>query len=512
MPGLRLYVLAGSFMSTAKKPPNSTGTPFVGHLLQFRREPLRLLSDLAGQHGDVVRFKMGPRTIYLINNPEYIKDVLVTNNRNFVKSRGLEMAKKFLGEGLLTSEGEFHRRQRRLTQPAFHRERINAYGEVMVDYADRMSERWQDGQTVNIAQEMMRLTLAIVGKTLFDADIEDEATEIGAALTDVMQLFERITSPFAALLELLPLPSNRRWLKAKERLDSTMYRIINQHRATDVDRGDLLSMLLMAQDEEGDGSGMTDQQLRDEAMTLFVAGHETTANALTWTWYLLSQHPDVEAKLHDEIDTLLAGELPKPDDFARLNYTEMVLTEAMRLYPPAWTLGRRALNDYRVGQYVIPANSIVLMSPWVMHHDARYFPEPFKFDPDRWKPEAREARPKFSYFPFGGGPRVCIGEQFAWMEGVLLIATIAQRWKMQLEPDQVIKPKPMITLRPAGGMRMQLTRRAEVLARNKSAFSSYGARDAALEEARAIVRNHVPKERSLVDELIEERRIEVERE
>lgn len=484
----------------------------VGHLLDFRREPLKLLSDLSEQHGDVVRFKMGPRTIYLINNPEYIKDVLVTNNRNFVKSRGLEMAKKFLGEGLLTSEGEFHRRQRRLTQPAFHRERINAYAEVMVEYADKLSARWHDHETVNIHQEMLRLTLAIVGKTLFDADVEDEATEIGAALTDVMQLFERITSPFAALLELLPLPSNRRWLKAKERLDSTMYRIINEHRATGVDRGDLLSMLMMSRDDEEDGGSMTDQQLRDEAMTLFVAGHETTANALTWSWYLLSQHPEVEAKLHDELESVLAGELPKPADFARLKYTEMILAESMRLYPPAWTLGRRALSDYSVGKFIVPADSIVLMSPWVTHHDARFYPEPFKFDPERWTTETRESRPKFSYFPFGGGPRVCIGEQFAWMEGVLLIAAIAQRWKMRLEPGQLIKPKPMITLRPADGMRMELTRRAEELSRNERGSSARVVSDVALEQARAMIRDHVPAERSLVAELIEERRMEVERE
>ncbi len=454
-------------MSQTLAPPSSVGKPLVGHLLKFRRNPLKLLTELADQHGDVVRFKMGPRNIYLINNPEYIKDVLVTNNRNFVKSRGLEMAKKFLGEGLLTSEGEFHRRQRRLTQPAFHRQRINAYAEVMVEYASRARERWQDGQALNIAQEMMQLTLAIVGKTLFDANVEDEATEIGAALTDVMQLFERITSPFAALLEMLPLPSNRRWMEAKERLDSTMYRIINEHRATGVDRGDLLSMLLLAQDEEGDGSSMNDEQLRDEAMTLFVAGHETTANALTWTWYLLSQHPKVEAKLHEEIDSVLAGELPKPDDFARLRYTEMVLAEAMRLYPPAWTLGRRALNDYRIGQYVVPADSIVLMSPWVMHHDARFYPEPYKFDPERWTVEARESRPKFAYFPFGGGPRVCIGEQFASMEGVLLIATIAQQWKMRLAPDQRVEPKPMITLRPKYGMRLVLQSRRRPVAQNE---------------------------------------------
>lgn len=440
-------------MPTANKPPASPGKPFLGHLIDFRRNPLTFLDALA-KRGDVVRFKMGPQQIYLLNHPDYIRDVLVTNNRNFVKSRGLEMAKKFLGESLLTSEGDFHRRQRRLAQPAFHRQRINAYAEVMTEYAVKTRKRWRADETLDISQEMMRLTLGIVGKTLFDADVESEASEIGAALTQVMQLFERITNPLAALLDKLPLPSNLRWLKAKQRLDSTIYRIIKEHRASDVDRGDLLSMLLIAQDEEGDGGSMTDAQVRDEAMTLFVAGHETTANALTWTWYLLSQHPDVESKLHDEIDDVLAGAIPTADDVAKLRYTEMVLAESMRLYPPAWTMGRRALSDYQVGGFVIPANSIVLMSQWVMHHDARYFHDPFKFDPDRWTTEARESRPKFSYFPFGGGPRVCIGEQFAWMEGVLLIATIARRWKMRLKPGHVVEPKPMITLRPKYGMRM----------------------------------------------------------
>lgn len=434
-------------------PPGSSGKPFVGHLIDFRRDPLTFLDALA-KRGDVVRFKMGPQQIYLLNHPDYIRDVLVTNNRNFVKSRGLEMAKKFLGESLLTSEGEFHRRQRRLAQPAFHRQRINAYAAVMTEYAVKTRQRWRADETLDISQEMMRLTLGIVGKTLFDADVESEASEIGAALTQVMQLFERITNPLAGLLDKLPLPSNLRWLKAKQRLDATIYRIIDEHRSSGVDRGDLLSMLLMAQDEEGDGGSMTDTQLRDEAMTLFVAGHETTANALTWTWYLLSQHPDIETKLHEELDEVLAGAIPTVDDVAKLRYTEMVLAESMRLYPPAWTMGRRALSDYQVGGFVIPANSIVLMSQWVMHHDARYFRDPFKFDPERWTPIERESRPKFSYFPFGGGPRVCIGEQFAWMEGVLLIATIAQQWKMRLEPGHVVEPKPMITLRPKYGMRM----------------------------------------------------------
>jgi cytochrome P450 len=441
-------------VQTVASPPSSLGKPFVGHLLDFRRDPPKLLSHLAREYGDIVHFKLGPQDIYLLNHPDFIRDVLVTNNRNFVKSRGLEMAKKFLGESLLTSEGEFHRRQRRLAQPAFHRQRINAYAEVMTGHASRTRERWQDGSTLDIWQEMMRLTLAIVGTTLFDADVESEAPEIGKALTDVMQLFERITNPLSGLLDKLPLPANIRWLKAKARLDSTIYRVINERRASGQDRGDLLSMLLLAQDEEGDGGSMTDQQLRDEAMTLFVAGHETTANALTWTWYLLSQHPDVEAKMHNEIDTVLAGKLPTAADVSRLRYTEMVFAEAMRMYPPAWVLGRRVLTDYQIGPYVVPARAIVLMSPWVMHHDPRFFPNPYKFDPERWTTEAREGRPKFCYFPFGGGPRVCIGEQFAWMEGALLIATIAQRWKMRLTPDQRVEPKAMITLRPRYGMRM----------------------------------------------------------
>jgi cytochrome P450 len=439
---------------SVKVPPSNPGKPIVGNLIEFRRDPLKLLLDSAREHGDVVHLKFGPQDVYLFNHPDYIRDVLVTNSRNFHKSRGLQVAKKFLGESLLTSEGEFHRRQRRLAQPAFHRQRINAYAAVMADYGARAAGRWSRGETLDISQEMMRLTLAVVGKTLFDADVESEASEIGAALTDVMQLFKRITNPFSALLDKLPLPSNFRWLKAKERLDSTIHRIIDERRASGEDRGDLLSMLLLAQDEEGDGGSMDNTQLRDEAMTLFIAGHETTANALTWTWYLLSQHPEVEARLHKEIDSVLGGRLPGADDVARLTYTEMVFAESMRMYPPAWTLGRRALTDYQVGEYIIPANSIILMSPWVTQHDARFFPEPFKFDPERWTTEARESRPKFSYFPFGGGPRVCIGEQFAWMEGVLLIATIARQWKLRLAPGHPVDTKPMVTLRPRYGMKM----------------------------------------------------------
>jgi cytochrome P450 len=414
---------------------------------------------LTERYGDLVYFEFGPQPMFLVNNPDYIRDVLVTHNRKFMKSEGLQRAKRLLGEGLLTSEGEFHLRQRRLAQPAFHRQRIAGYAATMVEYAARACDRWRAGETRDIAREMMRLTLAIAGKTLFDANVEGEADEIGKALTTTFELFNTLTLPFRQLLERLPLPASKRFLKARERLDATIYRIINERRASGEDRGDLLSMLIAARDEEGDGSGMTDEQLRDEAMTIFLAGHETTANALTWTWYLLSQHPEIEARFHAEVDDVLKGALPTAEDFPRLRYTEMVFAEAMRLYPPAWVIGRRALEDYQIDGYKIPASSILLMSPYVTHHDARFFPDPFRFDPERWTPEARESRQKFSYFPFGGGPRLCIGESFAWMEGALVLATIAQRFRMRLAPGHPVEMQPLVTLRPKHGMRMILESR-----------------------------------------------------
>lgn len=441
-------------------PPGPKGAPVIGSLLDLRRNPVDFLMRAARAYGDIVYFKLGAQEVFLLNDPELIKDVLVTNSKNFIKSRGLQMAKAVLGEGLLTSEGEFHRRQRRLAQPAFHRQRIAGYAEVMVTYGAKLRERWHNGQTLNMAEEMMQVTLAIVAKTLFDADVESEARDIGQSLTAVMKTFNRVTLPFPQLINKLPLPSNFRFAKALQRLDSTIYRIINERRKSREDRGDLLSMLLMAQDEEGDGTGMTDKQVRDECMTLFLAGHETTANALTWTWYLLSQHPEVEAKFHDEIDSLLAGRLPNFEDVPKLKYTTMIFAEAMRLYPPAWTLGRQVLNDYPLGKFVARKGAIILMSQYVMHHTERYYPEPFQFDPERWTEEAQAARPKFSYFPFGGGSRLCIGEPFAWTEGALLLATIAQHWQMRLAAGHPVEPRPIVTLRPKYGMKMLVQKRA----------------------------------------------------
>ena len=435
-------------------PPGPRQAPLVGSLLRFRRDPLAFLLQTAQEFGDVVYYRFGRAEVYLLKNPEHIKDVFVTHQHNFVKGRGIQWAKLFLGEGLLTSEGEFHTRQRRLSQPAFHRQRIGAYAAIMVDYAQRARSRFRDGQPIAFESEMHALTLAIAGHTLFGEDMADEAAEIGAALTDVLSLFPRFALPFATLIQKLPLPSNRRFDRARARLDATVYRIIGLRRRSGEDRGDLLSMLMAVQDEEGDGSGMSDLQLRDEVMTLLLAGHETTANALCWTFYLLSQNPAAESRLFDEIDAVLDGRLPGLDDVPRLPYAERVFAESMRLFPPAWGIGRKVIADHRLGEWTLPSGALVSMSPWVTHHDARFFPEPFRFDPDRWTPEARAARPKFSYFPFGGGARQCIGEQFAWMEGVLLMATLAQRFRYRLAPGARVEPEALITLRPRGGLPM----------------------------------------------------------
>jgi cytochrome P450 len=427
--------------------------PF-SNLLAYRRNPLQFFQNLAKHYGDISRFSIGPQAAFFVNHPDLIKDILVSNHANFEKGLVLKRAKRLLGEGLLTSEGDFHRRQRRLSQPAFHRQRIASYADVMVDYALRAGERWHAGQTIDVAEEMMRLTLGIVGKTLFDADVESEAGEVGAAMTTVMELFDTLTMPFFELLSKLPLPQLRRFDAARTRLDQIIFRMVAERRNRGVDRGDLLSMLLLAQDEEGDGGNMTDQQLRDELMTIFLAGHETTANALTWTLYLLSQHPGIESSLIREIDSVIGSRNPKFSDVAELRFTEMVLSESMRLYPPVWAIGRLATVDCEIGGYFVPQKSVVVVSQYVIHRDERYYQNPLLFDPQRWIPDLRDTRPPFAYFPFGGGPRRCVGEGFAWMEGILLLATLLQRWRFRLVPDHPVALKPVVTLRPKYGMKM----------------------------------------------------------
>jgi cytochrome P450 len=437
-------------------PPGPKGRLLVGVLPEFRRDPAGFLETMARQYGDVVYLPLGRQHIYYLGHPEAIRDVLITHQNKFKKSRMLERARVLLGDGLLTSEGQHHRRQRRLVQPAFHRDRLAGYGAVMVESAAIARDRWQSGQSFDVLQEMMRLTLAIVAKTLFSTDVDSEADDIGTALTQVFDLFEVILMPFSELLEKLPLPAVRRFKRARKRLDETIYRLIAERRAHGGDRGDLLSMLLLARGDEGDeegSGGMTDVEVRDEALTLFLAGHETTADALTWAWYLLSQNPEAESKFHAELDRVLGGRLPSFEDLPHLRYTEGVFAETLRLYPPAWGIGRRALEDYQVGDFIIPARSVVLMSPHAVHRDARWFADPLVFRPERWSAED-PARPKFAYFPFGGGARVCIGERFAWMEGVLILAVLGQRWRLRLERGHPVATHARITLRPKHGMRM----------------------------------------------------------
>ncbi len=438
--------------------PSLKNKSLVGQGMTFRRDPLNFLTHLARENGDIAHFQMGAERVFLLSHPDYIRDVLVTHQANFLNARA-PLTRSLLGEGLLTSEGDFHRRQRRLSQPAFHRERIGAYATVMVNYGVRLRERWQDNQTFDVSEEMMQLMLGIVGKTLFDTDVEAETQQIGAAMKRIRELFEMPGLAHSKLLEERPLaPAARRFQKARDLLDSIIYRIIEERRRSELDHGDLISMLLCAQEENG--ARMSDEQVRDEAMTLFLAGHDTTANALTWTWYLLAQHPDVEAKLYYELEAVLAGRPPSVEDFPRLRYTEMVFSEVLRLYPPAWRIGRHVIKDYEVGDgHLIPAGSLVLLSQYVMHRDPRYFPDPERFDPERWTAKVREERPQFSYFPFGGGARRCIGEGFARTAGILLLATLAAVWRMRLSTEPHVEMQPLLTLRPKHGIQMTLQRR-----------------------------------------------------
>ncbi|MEP7212923.1 MAG: cytochrome P450 [Acidobacteriota bacterium] len=443
-----------------KRPPSVKPDLIGGHFRSFRKDATGFLTRLSAL-GDVTFFRLGPQPAYFLNDPELIRDLLVVNAHKFMKGRALQRAKTLLGEGLLTSEGEFHLRQRRMIQPAFHRTRIAEYSRSMVEFAEEASDKWHDGQTLDIDREMMHLTLRIVGKTLFSANVEDDADAVGNAMTSVSKLFNYLLLPFAEWLQKLPLPQSKRFHGARNALNSVIFGIINERRASGEDKGDLLSMLLLAQDED-DGSVMTDEQIRDEAMTLFLAGHETTANLLTFTWYLLSQNPDAEANLHSELDRVLAGRSPTLDDIPNLPCCEQVIAESMRLYPPAWGIGRLALEDHEFGGYPIPKGSLILVSPFVTQRDSRYWENAGQFIPERWAERSiKEASQRNIYFPFGGGIRRCIGESFAWTEGILLLATLAQKWTLDLDPSQKIELQPMITLRPKHGMRMQTAHRSE---------------------------------------------------
>jgi cytochrome P450 len=420
-------------------------------------DPLKYFTGIIREYGDVVGLRIFNFRILLINHPDHIEDVLVNHPRKFIKGRVLQANKRVFGRGLLTSEGDFWLRQRRLAQPAFHRARIAGYSSTMVEYTERLLHEWQDGEERDIHKEMMRLTLQIVGKTLFDADVERDAKDIGKS----MELLLELGADFRRTLfipQWLPTPTNIRQERAIRQIEKVLYRIIAEKRASGRDAGDLLSMLLAAQDD--DGSGMTDKQLRDEAITLFLAGHETTANTLSWTWWLLAQNPAVEAKFHAELRTVLAGRAPSLDDLPKLVYTNHIITESLRLYPPAWGTARTAIEDHEIAGYSVPKGSGVSFAQWTVHRDARWYDAPDEFRPERWEGDLLKPLPRFAYFPFGGGPRQCIGNTFALMETALILATIAQQFRFRLVEGHPVVPLASITLRPRHGIRAVLELRA----------------------------------------------------
>jgi cytochrome P450 len=436
-------------------PPGPKNRAGLSSLRELLRDPPGYLLRAGNTYGDVVHLQFGVFRVYLLNHPDLIKEVLVAQHKNFEKGRALQGAKRLLGQGLLTNEGEAHRRQRRIMQPLFHHQRIQQFARIMAESADEARQSWKPGQVVHMDQEMAHLTLSVTSKALFDTDLQKNP-ELEQALQDALEVFNEVSLPFAGILGKLPLPRNVRFQKAKRKLDQLIAAMIEERRADPGARADLLSMLLAAQDMEEGTGGMTDQQVRDEAVTVFLAGHDTTAGALMWTWYLLSQHPQVDQRFRAEVRDVLQGRLPGVEDVPKLRYTRAVLSESMRLYPPAWVLGRRALQATRVGGYDVPRGTIILLSQYVTHHNAKYWPDPERFDPERWLQEDDE-RPRYAYFPFGGGPRVCIGEPFAWMEAIIVLATLAQRWRFTVaQPGFQVELQPTLTLKSRHGMPMRV--------------------------------------------------------
>jgi cytochrome P450 len=446
-------------MRTNPAIPTIRGLPLVGSLFDFRDRRLELQRRLSRECGDIGMYHMGPVPVVALSAPELIQSALVENADAFVKSRGLgKFGRPIFGEGLLTSEGAFHKRQRKLLAPAFSHRRIASYAQTMAEYAEQGQWEWHDGEALDAAEEMMKITLAIVGRTLFDADVSGEAHAVGEALTDAMEYMVDSVSSLVTFPYRWPTPHNRKMHRAVARLDELVYRIIRERRAEGVDKGDVLSMLLLARDEE-DGQGMDDRQVRDEAMTLILAGHETTANALAWAWHLLTLHPSIYDRVQGELDGALAGRTPRMEDLPNLPYTLQVVKESMRLFPPAYVMGRKAIRDVEIGPYLFKRGSIVLINIFGMHHSPTYFRDPERFDPDRFELAAEKALPKGAYMPFGGGPRVCIGNHFALMEAQLILATIAQRTRFELIGEPDIEAEPLVTLRPKGGVHVRVRRR-----------------------------------------------------
>lgn len=426
---------------------------------KFRpHDPIYLFEYLGAKYGPVAHYRLGPEHIVFVNDPELIREILVVQNDNFVKERTVQRSKMVLGEGLITSEGDKHRNQRRVAQPAFHRRRISAYAETIISEASRARDHWKARDQRDISQEMMALTLEIVSQTLFGVRLNDEVREVRTAINQIIDLYHfLVVLPAAEMLVNFPVPQMRRFRKARARLDAVVQRMIENRLQSNEVHDDLLQMMLEGANVANlhDLSPSIASSLRDQVITIFLAGYETVSNAMTWTWYLLSQNPEAERRMHDHIDDVLGTRAPTFEDIPGLKPVEMVMAESMRIFPPVWAMGRKALDDFELGAYFLPRGTTVLISQWVANRNPANFPDPLHFDPSRFSPDA-PTRPRFAYFPFGAGPRQCIGESFAWMEGVLILSVIAQKWRLRLVPGHPVKPQPLITLRPKYGMQMTI--------------------------------------------------------
>ncbi len=427
-------------------------------LRAFRADPIDAVGRAAREHGDVACVSLGRYRLFVLGHPDHIKDVLVTHHRSFVKGPPLQEAKRLIGEGLLTSEGDLHRTQRRTIQPVFHHDRMLDYAGLMVERASRIADEWRPGQVVDVVDAMVLLTMSLLAKAVLDADIADEeARETARALASCLDRFTRIASPYTRLLDQIPSQENREFEEILHRFDETVARIICERSAKGADGSDVLSRLLRA-GEDAPSDSMSERQLRDEILTFMVAGHETWSNSMAWTWYALSEHPAIRERVFAEVDAVLQGRPATAADVPHLRLVQWTYLETLRLYPPAWVIGRAAAVDHEIAGRVIPAGSVVLISPWVVHRDPRWYADPEEFRPERWDREGAERIPTFAYLPFGAGPRVCIGQPLATLSGALFISTIAQRWQLDLVPGHPVEPAAPL-FRPAHGMPMVATPR-----------------------------------------------------
>lgn len=442
--------------ATGRQPPGPDGWPVIGNTREFASDRLGFATRMAREYGDVVHIPVTGGDFYALFHPDHVRRVLVDNNQQYVKGEFFQRQLDFLGTGVLNADGEAWRRQRHAVEPAFHPDRIEGYASFMVEATERMVDSWSDGAVRNVHGDMMKLTLEIVAKALFDVDLRSAESAVGRALETIMAGTRRRTSRIVDIPDWVPTPTNRALEQAERTLDTIVADIIDERRGAD-DAGDVVSSLLRA--EGPNGERMTDRQIRDEVMTLLLAGHETTAQALTYTWFLLAHHPQVEATLLDELASTLGGESPTAADVEVLEYTERVVRESMRLYPPVWSIVREPVADDVIGGYRIPAGSTVSMYQWVLHRDPRFYDDPLAFDPDRWTDGFRESLHPFAYIPFSAGPRRCLGDRFAMLEAQLVVATMLQSVHLEAVPGEALDLAPSITLRPADGLRMRIKAR-----------------------------------------------------